>query len=697
MSTKNLLRKQRNFEEVHGNDDEQQNLSIEEAKSLKITYRQTNVLCSPALYKYVHDKQDLRNGHNLLHRAEDQSMCRKKVGKELDYPVKDHVKKANLPKTYDFLKRRPELHDNTAETESGLTWRNLLAVESTDGCCAFSSYRADISRNAALDDVQVRSGNNNKDFSQSLKNQQSKSSLRQPGRVAPFLTPSSNLHSVHDNSEGRGFHKTGFLHRKKAGNYWKSGFPVYYEKSGTKVREDLSSTVHSPAVIHNVSFLNKQEDMDEAQQRSDAELAASLSKTRPIKHERANGETDFYSVKSFQKPGSPEVNGVFFSDENGLEVCSQNDGEYRTLLTGANCIKSTNSARSKRDHFVLTQIVPEKECSGDRPFNAVSTFRKGHFQRNDLGAKLALAAVSTLSGGRLEETAANNGDSLSISRLEIDKKLLRCNSHERAAVASERAGNAKHFCREQTGSSAAARQNAVESGVVEQHAATASSTSVKCKEIFKANTIFDLADECATGIPLKLEQLNDTLKSSLDRMSQCADGERSDGSEYEDVTNEDEDVLQSSLLSQSQDSSCFLSLGSTLRLLRLHRVLKDRDHSERVELLTKFRFAYKFSFYCTDNFFRGRMLCLLQKWWSRSLKFGFQFHRYSFWGKRVIQVIQCFFSDFLDQIVLEPERKNLDARNRKFWYQLCSPGLNSRISSIRAWAAMDRVVTDVMK
>jgi len=30
------------------------------------------------------------------------------------------------------------------------------------------------------------------------------------------------------------------------------------------------------------------------------------------------------------------------------------------------------------------------------------------------------------------------------------------------------------------------------------------------------------------------------------------------------------------------------------------------------------------------------------RWWSRSLKFGFRFHRYSFWAKRVIQIIRFF-------------------------------------------------------
>ena len=31
------------------------------------------------------------------------------------------------------------------------------------------------------------------------------------------------------------------------------------------------------------------------------------------------------------------------------------------------------------------------------------------------------------------------------------------------------------------------------------------------------------------------------------------------------------------------------------------------------------------------------------RWWSRSLKFGFRFHKYSLMGKRVVQIMQCFF------------------------------------------------------
>jgi len=43
--------------------------------------------------------------------------------------------------------------------------------------------------------------------------------------------------------------------------------------------------------------------------------------------------------------------------------------------------------------------------------------------------------------------------------------------------------------------------------------------------------------------------------------------------------------------------------------------------------------------------------------WSRSLKFGFRFHRGSFLGKRLMQIMQYFYH-FLDQIVLEPESKS---------------------------------------
>jgi len=60
--------------------------------------------------------------------------------------------------------------------------------------------------------------------------------------------------------------------------------------------------------------------------------------------------------------------------------------------------------------------------------------------------------------------------------------------------------------------------------------------------------------------------------------------------------------------------------------------------------------------------------------WGRSLKFGFQFHRYKLWNKRIIQIIQVF-SCFLDQIVLEPEPKMLDAeiQTLKFEYWLHRP------------------------
>jgi len=47
------------------------------------------------------------------------------------------------------------------------------------------------------------------------------------------------------------------------------------------------------------------------------------------------------------------------------------------------------------------------------------------------------------------------------------------------------------------------------------------------------------------------------------------------------------------------------------------------------------------------------------RWWSQSHKLGFRIHRDSSLGKRIILIKQCF-SDFLDQIVLEPEAKPLD-------------------------------------
>jgi len=71
--------------------------------------------------------------------------------------------------------------------------------------------------------------------------------------------------------------------------------------------------------------------------------------------------------------------------------------------------------------------------------------------------------------------------------------------------------------------------------------------------------------------------------------------------------------------------------------------------------------------------------------WSRSLKFGFRFHRRSLWGKRVLQIIQWFLV-FGGPIVLEPQTntsmlepqpKKLDARSLKFEFRLHSPGSNS--------------------
>jgi len=64
------------------------------------------------------------------------------------------------------------------------------------------------------------------------------------------------------------------------------------------------------------------------------------------------------------------------------------------------------------------------------------------------------------------------------------------------------------------------------------------------------------------------------------------------------------------------------------------------------------------------------------------LKFGFRFHRNSLWGKRVVQIMQCFIQFFGSNCsgagaksfkILEPEPKNFDARSRslkiEFWLQ----------------------------
>ena len=61
-------------------------------------------------------------------------------------------------------------------------------------------------------------------------------------------------------------------------------------------------------------------------------------------------------------------------------------------------------------------------------------------------------------------------------------------------------------------------------------------------------------------------------------------------------------------------------------------------------------------------------------WWSRSLKFGFRFHRRSLWGKRVYPILQWFWFS-MDQIVLEPEPKTSPCRNWsvKFEFRLHSP------------------------
>jgi len=45
------------------------------------------------------------------------------------------------------------------------------------------------------------------------------------------------------------------------------------------------------------------------------------------------------------------------------------------------------------------------------------------------------------------------------------------------------------------------------------------------------------------------------------------------------------------------------------------------------------------------------------RWWSRSLKFGFQIHRYSFWDKRVMQIIQFFFLIFWTKLLWSRSQK----------------------------------------
>ena len=71
------------------------------------------------------------------------------------------------------------------------------------------------------------------------------------------------------------------------------------------------------------------------------------------------------------------------------------------------------------------------------------------------------------------------------------------------------------------------------------------------------------------------------------------------------------------------------------------------------------------------------------RWWNRSLKFGFRFHRDSLWGKRVIHILWCFLWYFEPNCsgtraksfqMLEPEPKNCNAqswsRSLKFEYRL---------------------------
>jgi len=60
------------------------------------------------------------------------------------------------------------------------------------------------------------------------------------------------------------------------------------------------------------------------------------------------------------------------------------------------------------------------------------------------------------------------------------------------------------------------------------------------------------------------------------------------------------------------------------------------------------------------------------RWWSQirsqSLKFGFRIHRDSLWGKRVIQIIQCFFLIFWTKLFWSRSQKLLDvgAGTKKF-------------------------------
>jgi len=60
-------------------------------------------------------------------------------------------------------------------------------------------------------------------------------------------------------------------------------------------------------------------------------------------------------------------------------------------------------------------------------------------------------------------------------------------------------------------------------------------------------------------------------------------------------------------------------------------------------------------------------------WLEPEPEIWFWFRRYNLWKKRVIQMIHCFFSDFLNQIVLEPEPETSDIRSLKFEHLLHSP------------------------
>ena len=68
------------------------------------------------------------------------------------------------------------------------------------------------------------------------------------------------------------------------------------------------------------------------------------------------------------------------------------------------------------------------------------------------------------------------------------------------------------------------------------------------------------------------------------------------------------------------------------------------------------------------------------------MKCGLRLHRDGLWSKRLVQIIQCFFSDILEQIVLEPEPKaskcwsrsqKIRCRSLNFEYRLHSLALEA--------------------